>query len=334
MKIGSRGDLAHTYAMQFRQSALKQDIQRLTLEISSGQVADTRKALGGNTAYLADLDRSMTRLNAYDLATQEAMMFAGGVQNALTHISGLSNAFRNEVIAGSISAFGGTSTSIPVHAKNTLEQIVSALNTDVAGRSLFSGTATDTIPIAPAEEILAALRTAIAGIGNVDDILAAATAWFDGPAGFGAVGYRGSDVGLAPIALSDSAKAQFDLRGDDPVVRDLLRNLAVLALAEDPALALTGTQKNELLQKSTPGVLTSNDEMIRLQAKVGVIENRIETMSVRHSSERSAFEMARSNLLSIDPFEAATELEQVQFQLQSLYAITARSSKLSLVNFL
>lgn len=334
MNIGTRGDMAHSYALQFRNTALKQDMQRLTIEISSGQVADVRKALGANTSYLADLNRSMTRLDAYDLATQEAMQFTGGVQTALTRLSDLNDTFRTAMITANTSAFGGTSTSIPVKAKDTLEQVVSTLNTNVAGRSLFAGTATDTNPIATADTILAELRSAIAGAGSVDDILTAAQTWFDDPAGFGATGYLGSDTGLAPVSLSDSDTAQFDLRGDDPIFRDTLRNLAVLALAEDPALGLTGPQKNELLQKMTPNVLSSSDDVIRLQAKVGVSEKRIEALSARHSSERSALEMARSTLLSVDPFEAATELEQVQFQLQSLYAITARSSQLSLVNYL
>jgi flagellar hook-associated protein 3 FlgL len=43
---------------------------------------------------------------------------------------------------------------------------------------------------------------------------------------------------------------------------------------------------------------------------------------------------AKTGLLEIDPFEAATKLEEVQFQLQSLYSVTVRMSQLSLVKFL
>jgi flagellar hook-associated protein 3 FlgL len=74
--------------------------------------------------------------------------------------------------------------------------------------------------------------------------------------------------------------------------------------------------------------------MVNLQAQVGFSEARIEALTVRHSTERASLEMARNDLLSVDPYQSATELEQVQFQLQSLYAITSRMSQLSLVNYL
>jgi flagellar hook-associated protein 3 FlgL len=38
--------------------------------------------------------------------------------------------------------------------------------------------------------------------------------------------------------------------------------------------------------------------------------------------------------MAVDPFEAASELQTVQTQLETLYTITARSSRLSLVAFL
>jgi len=36
----------------------------------------------------------------------------------------------------------------------------------------------------------------------------------------------------------------------------------------------------------------------------------------------------------VDAFKTAVDLEQVQIQLESLYTVTARASRLSLLNFL
>ena len=334
MKTSALGDLAHSYAMQSRNSAVKQNMQRLTAELTSGQVSDMRKAAQGNVAYVNDLERSLKKLGGYELATREATQFAGGIQNALGRMSDLSMSFRGIVLGSTNTSFGQSPNSVQIEARQTLDSMISTLNTSVAGRSLFAGTATDTQAIAPATDILAALGAAMAGVGSVDDMLNAADAWFNDPTGFGAVGYRGSEKALAPIAHSADTTAQFDLRGDNPAFRDTLKSLAVLAIAGDPILGLTPAQQSELFQKSVSGVIGLSDTLIDLQANVGFQESRLEAQSSRNSAERTALEMARSSLLAVDPFETATELEQVQFQLQSLYAVTSRMSQLSLLNYI
>lgn len=334
MNIGSLGDMAQTHSMQSRNTALKQEMQRLTLEISTGQVADIRKIAQNNSTYLNDLERSLKKLDGYDLATFEAAQTAGGLQTALGRINELNSSFQDTLMTATNAAFGSTSANVIAEAQATLGQVVGALNTNVGGRALFAGTATDTLPIAPANDLLSALGAAMAGAGSVDDMLTAAQTWFDSPAGFGATGYLGSNTSLAPVAISDDDTAQFQLRADDPVLRDTLRTLAVVALADDPALGLSQAQQDELFQKTLNGALAAKDGVTGLQAKIGFSEQRIDALTARHSTERSALEMARSELLSIDPYQSATELEQVQFQLQSLYAITSRMSQLSLVNYL
>lgn len=334
MQTGSLGDLAQSYAMQSRNTVLKQDIQRLTTELASGQVADVRHAISGNTAYINDLERSLTKLDAYDLSTTEAGQFAEGMQNALTRVGDLNTAFRDTLLTTTSSGLGETANSVFAQADNTLDGIISAMNTSVSGRSIFAGASTDVLPIAPKEDLLDGLRTAVSGANNVDDILTAAQAWFDNPAGFASIGYQGADTSLADISLSDQESAQLDLRGDNTIFSDTLRYLATIALADDPALGLTEAQQSDLIQKSITSAVSSSDEIIGLQAQVGITESQIETASVRNSSERSSLELARNDLLSIDPYQAATELEQVQFQLESLFAITSRMSQLSLVNFL
>ncbi|MGB5865952.1 MAG: flagellin [Sulfitobacter sp.] len=330
----SSGDLAQSFSMQTRNTALKQDIQRLTEELSSGRIADVRQAVGGNTAYVNDLERSLTKLDGYGLATVEAGQLADGMQTALSRIGTLNIDFRSTLLSSSNSGLDLDAQNVLSEARNALDGVIGALNTSIAGRMIFAGTATETRPVASSETLRTSLSAAVAGAGSVDDILAAAQNWFDDPAGYGTIGYLGSNTALSPITLSDTETTQIDVRGDNPKVQDMLRHLAIISLAGDPALGLSQVQQKELIQKTTGGVFAAVDAMTSLQAEVGLSEHRIEAASVRQSAERSSLEIARSNLLSSDPFQTATELEQVQFQLQSLYAITSRMSQLSLVNFL
>ena len=59
-----------------------------------------------------------------------------------------------------------------------------------------------------------------------------------------------------------------------------------------------------------------------------------EEASTRLSAERTSYEIARTGLLEADPYETASRLEDVQFQLEALYAVTARMARLSLTSYL
>jgi len=63
MNYGSLGDLSRSFSMQSRNATLKADIDRLTIELASGQAADVRDAIGNNAAYVSDLERSLTKLD-------------------------------------------------------------------------------------------------------------------------------------------------------------------------------------------------------------------------------------------------------------------------------
>jgi flagellar hook-associated protein 3 FlgL len=81
-------------------------------------------------------------------------------------------------------------------------------------------------------------------------------------------------------------------------------------------------------------LLTVQDDLTNLRAGVGFAEARIENFQARTEAERISAEYAKGALLSVDPYEAATRLEDAQFQLESLYSVTVRLSRLNLTSFM
>jgi flagellar hook-associated protein 3 FlgL len=71
-----------------------------------------------------------------------------------------------------------------------------------------------------------------------------------------------------------------------------------------------------------------------MRSYVGTIQSYIENANTRNITEISAIEIARSSILSVDPYDSATKLQSMQTQLELLYAMTAKLSKLSLVNYI
>ncbi len=208
------------------------------------------------------------------------------------------------------------------------------MNGSVGGRSLFAGTATDTSPMASADTMITALQAEVAGMTVVSDILTAIDDWFDVGGGFKAAMYTGSDTPLSPIQVGANEQVTLSLHADDDTFRSAMRNSMVAILATDPTLALAPDAQNIPLHEAGEGMLNDDHALTGLRADLGFAEQRIEEASARNSAAYTSLGYARNELLEADPFETASRLEEVQFQLESLYAVTVRMSRLSLLSFL
>lgn len=328
------GDLSQSYQLRQRNNAMKQEMMRLTTELSTGQVADVRQVLAGNYSYLTDIERKLDILSGYNVATTEAAHFTEAMQTALGRVEDIGGDLSASLLIAGTSAIGVTGSDTVAEARNALEAMVGAFNTDIAGRHLFSGTATDQQPLADVDVLLDELKLAMAGATDPDTMLTAAQTWFDAPAGFEALIYQGSGDALAPFAMSQTEKVTLDIRATDPKLRNVLMATAVSALADDASFGLDINGQSDLFAKTGEKMLTAKDTLTALRAEVGAVEARVDQIQARNGAEVYSLEYARTKLLEVDPYETATRLEDVQFQLQSLYSVTVRMSQLSLVNFL
>ena len=334
MSSVSLGDLAQSFMLQRRSVDLREEMSKLTDELSSGRVNDVRAVLAGNHNYLTGLERQLEVLQGYSVANGEAAYLTGAMQASLDRVQSFSGDLGLDLLLASGGPIGVVAGNPSENARIQLEGMINSLNDDIAGRSLFSGTATDRPPLESADVLIDQLRLAVTGQTTPEDILAAATAWFDDPLGFDALVYTGSDTSLAPFVLSDTEVVALDVRANDPALKNMLMHTALASLADDPALALSVPDQSELFGLTGIGLQSNQDQLTSLRSAIGFTEARIERISVRNQAEATSVEFARNTLLEADPFETATALENVQFRLQSLYSVTVRSSQLSLVNFL
>ena len=77
------GDLALGYRLRHQDFQLKQQLHRLSAEVTTGRVTDVAAAAAGDLSSLAGIERSLTRLGGYRIATTEAAELLAGVQSAL-----------------------------------------------------------------------------------------------------------------------------------------------------------------------------------------------------------------------------------------------------------
>ncbi len=333
MNSVSLGDLSQSFLFQRRGVTLRTELTRLSDELATGQITNVRSATKGNYSYLSDLEHGIRVSSAYDVTASEAKQFAEGVQNALERFQMANTELANDLLRIVDSPASPVASQGSDYARNQLNLMFSALNSDVAGRNLFSGSATDLNPLTDVETFLTELETAVSGASNVADIRTAAQAWFDSATGFSVVTYQGSDTRVSPFKFSRNESVSVDVRANDAVFRDILMNAGLSAIADSGALNLDPAIQNEIHRESSLALLAGTDPIVSVRAAVGAAEERIDQLQARNSAEAIALEFARAELLQADPYETAKKLEGVRFQLESLYTITARFADLALVNY-
>ncbi|MEX3017540.1 flagellin [Gymnodinialimonas hymeniacidonis] len=335
MSITTFGDMAQFQSLRKQGSDLRSDIARLTAELASGKVTDTGRNLNGDFSALTDVTRGLRLNEAFKTSISNAEITTDGRQTALDRVA-------SELVGfgASLLSLAGTSKteSRELDLLNTPERFgaaVAALNTQFAGQSLFAADAPENIPLIPAEDILAELRNVTAGLTDAASLETAVLAWFNDPGGaYQTFAWQGGDGEPPETLLSEGQTAATGVSALDPAIRETLAGLAMATLAADKYLSLSSEERADLLSRSGQQVLSGETDLVDLRARLGAEQARIEEARVAAETTRSALELEYGRLVEADPYRTATELEAASLQLESLYILTARMSRLSLTEFL
>ncbi|MDQ2093964.1 flagellin [Rhodalgimonas zhirmunskyi] len=335
MSYFSLGDMASSFVLRRQNTNLNSELARLAQEMSSGQTANIAQHLNGNYSYLGDIERGL-RINAsYATASTEASIFTGTMQAALENVQNLAQDVSNDLLIASATEVPQAYARASDAAAGALETIISSLNYTAAGRSLFAGAQSDSLPLISADEMLSELRTAVTGETTLSGILSTIDTWFDDAGGgFETLAYRGSTTNISPFLLDEAETIEIDVRADATEIRAVLKNTVIAALAGDDTLGYSHDLQNQLLTAAGENLMASQADLTALRAGLGYAESRIEENTTRLSSEKTSLEIARNNLLGVDLYETATQMEAVQLQLEGLYTATVKLTRLSLVNYI
>jgi flagellar hook-associated protein 3 FlgL len=334
MSFTTIGDLSQSFQLRRDNARIKVDLQRLTSELSTGRTSDLRAATRGDMRPLAALERSITLMSAYETSGAEAALFTEVAQATLARLEDGAGTLSGAALLARTSAVPSQLDAVGREAAQQFEAAVARLNTQAAGRSVFAGLATDGPALRPGAEILDALELAIAGATTAADVETALDTWF-GPGGdYETVAYLGSPDALRPVRVAEGELVDLPVTALDPALRDTLRGMALGALLDRGALAGNMAERAQLAGASGEDLLAAKDRLVALRAGVGDAEAAIDRARTRSASERAAAELARATIVESDPFRAASDLQVVQGQLETLYAVTARLSRLSLTEYL
>jgi len=327
------GDLAQALVLSRRNVTLKDSIQALSNEAVTGLVRDKTERVNGDYVPLAGIEATLTQLQAYRSVTTETGMIASHMQIALTSISDSASTLSSSLLAAATSNSPSRINTLAFEASQRLQSAMAALNTRMGERSLFAGVATNNSAVADTETMMIALDAAIAGAISSADVETAIDDWFSDPAGFQAIVYQGG-AALGPVPVGPDQQVQIDVTALDPAIVSMIKGLAMASLLQRGALAGSDVARADLAKRAGESLASSQTAFAELGARLGTTEASIVNAGIQNDAQKSALETARLGLLSVDPYETASKLQEAQTQLETLFTITSRMSRLSLVNFL
>ncbi len=335
MSFHAIGDLAQFMTKRRHSATLQLQIGRLSQELSTGKASDVTRSQNASFGYLADVEHQIVLNSAFNAAAKEASIQASAMQSVLDLVQTKVTEMSDTALLAGHGLNGPALANASATARGALDSIVAALNTSVAGRPVFGGTNLNRAPLVSSDDLIDAIISTTSLASDAASVIAAIDNFFDTPGGdFDTNIYVGGDQDFSAFQLGAGESVRLSIRADDDALKAVLKDMAIAAIAGDPSLSLSRDERLSLLHTAGNAMMSSVDGVIQIRSDLGAAEARIDQSVARIGAERSSLTITQNELTSVDLFETATALEQAQLQLETIYTLTARTSRLNLANFL
>ena len=316
-------------------------------EMATGRLADPGRTLGartaGTTLLAAQLSDWREGLDANGLLRGEI----GLMQTSLAGLGDAANAMARDLMTALAAPTDASLAIARNGAAAALAGTVSFANARLGDVHVFGGTRTGVPPLADprgdaAARDLVANRFAARFGHPIDD---AATAAIDPAAmlsfldaleaDFPAL-YAAAWAGDPPDARMARSlpgeRVSVHVTSHDPAVRDLvLASSLAVALVDAP---LDDAARGVVLERGIAIAGRAAARSAQAAGRMGAVERRLERADTVLTQRITLGEAARNDLVGVDPTEAAGRVQALAARIEASLAVTARISRLSLLNYL
>ncbi len=332
MRLSFTPDLSFQLRQSNQNASIRANLQNASEEAVTGRRADSLAASGGRLGKALSLGSAISDIDRHlESASLSGARLNGASNSIITmreNLSGFSTSGRLSLAQGNPTGL----SIVQADAEALLGNIVGSLNTRIGQRQIFGGQETSVSPLESAPDIQTKIDTIIANAPDTDTALANIEQFFADPAGgFQTSSYRGSEAEGPRLHITDTRSLSSLPKADDPIFRDILKGLTLVASARNAA---TQEEASALMQAGFEALDTGSGQLLNLEARLGAGQQNLDVITNNMRAERGFLAAAEQNLLGRDVFEAAAELQALEGQLQASYTVTGRLGALSLANFL
>lgn len=318
-------------------------------EAATGRKVDVGLDLGSRThqavslRYDFDLNNTQKDVNGVTSAQLEL------TQNVLTSMNNLAHDFTSTVV-GARNAVNGQQV-VKQAAEQALAGLTALLNTDHDGQFIFAGVNSSNSPVAKyqssppsaAKQALDAAFLAQFGFSQNSPLAASITgtqmdSFIDGvlsgqfsPANWSANWSSASDQNRV-ARVDQNQTLAIPVNANMQPMRDLV--MALTAALDLGTGNLSQGTFQALVDKSAALAGKASGGFGDVQALVGNVQQEVSSATERITSKNNILNREINALESVDPYEAATRVNTLTSQLEASYSLTARLSRLSLLNYI
>lgn len=314
---------------------LRQQGSSSRVEAVTGRFSDVTAERQGRVNELMHVEKSITDLQYYadSIALSEAR--ADVFQQSLASMRTAAQDLFEQATMLASNGTNGDLAVVSTGARQSLDTMVSALNVDFAGRALFAGDQSEGSAIADAETIYSTSEAILElGATAAASYTLLENEFFGVGATFEATLYEGGTGTAPPTEIAAGELVNYAIKADETATRRVVFNTAALASAFDETNNIPASERRALLQLASEGLLTAISELVTLEGQIGAAQGRISTIKTRNIATEAALSIRFNELAGADQTSAALTLTELDRQLETAFATTARFSNLSLVNYL
>lgn len=293
-RISTSQNFNDTLALLNKHQAELADLRR---QISSGIKAASFPDLGADTLRTLDLQSAVRSTEQYQEQNQITHSRLGIMDSLIGQLQDLAQDVQQQVILKRSPS--GLELDLTTFAESTLDRIAALLNTRSAGRFLFAGSKTDTMPVTGT-------------LDNLDSNNNATDSY-----------YRGDDVKLTARA-SRNLTVEYGVTANEQGFQDLIG--AVNMLLKEPTTAN--------LQQAANLAQSGIDGLSDVRSRVGLATQLIEEANTQHERVGAQLQQVLQDAIGTDIAEATIRISENELVLTASFQTFARIQRLTLAEFL
>jgi len=349
MKTTYVSTLANSTAARQSVLSLQSQLVKAQNELASGKVDDLGLALGNETGQTFDLSQQQSLLQTTIDTNNVVSTRLAAVQNAADGLQSSAQSFLKTLLG----AQGGSISQslVQTQAQGNLQDLISGLNTSVAGQYVFGGDNTGTAPITnyfvnpPAANkqavdaaFSAAFGTTQSGAGVQNITPAAMTSFLQNQ--FAAL-FQGtnwsstwSSATSGPIEsrIAPNETVDTSVSANQPVAQNLA--MAYTMVADLGTANLSSQTFQAVIAQATQLIGQATQQLTQTQASVGNTQASLTDANSKMTIQMNVLSSQLNQMEQVNPYDLSTQINQLTTQLETSYSLTARLQNLSLVNYL
>jgi flagellar hook-associated protein 3 FlgL len=348
MSISSISTASLTSVLTQSVSSMQTQLAQAELEVSTGQQADLGLSLGAGIGQSISLTQQQSLLQTLTTTNNVAATRLTTTQSTLSDMQTTAQNFLNSLISNTTTQ--DSASILQTTAASGLQSMISDLNSTLNGAYLFAGTNTGNPPITDYFGSSAANKTA------VDN--AFSTAFGMSPTSTSVSSISGSamssflDNQFSALFTGSNWSSDWSSASNQTLTSKIstsnTQNTSVSAnaapfqqLAEAYSM-ITEFGSQNLSADAYQAVMTKAQSLVSsaisgltdIQSNVGVVQSAITGSNTQMAAQITVLSTQADNLDSVDPYAAATRVNNLQTQIETAYSLTSQLKQLSLVNYL